>query len=249
MQACELLMIRRSIVISVIVLYNDEFLNSLNFTLWSRSVRYFSGESMSTSFELTAQLRTDLGKGASRRLRHAGHVPAIMYGAGKDPIALTFSHNELQRNLANEAFYSHILTINIDGQASEKAVLKDLQRHPSRPILMHMDLLRVSETDEITIHVPLHFINEDSCAGVKTGGGIVSHLMVELEIRCLPKDLPEFIAVDIAPMQIGDIVHLSELNLPNGVHIPSLVHGDQAVVSLHLPRGGEETTGEATPES
>jgi large subunit ribosomal protein L25 len=185
---------------------------------------------MSTSFELTSQLRTDLGKGASRRLRHAGHVPAIMYGAGKDPVALTFSHNELQRNLANEAFYSHILTIHVDGQADEKAVLKDLQRHPSRPIIMHMDLLRVSETEEITIHVPLHFLNQD-----------ISHLMVEVEVRCLPKNLPEFISVDLATAQLGDIIHLSELNLPEGVHIPSLVHGDQPVASVHLPRGGEET--------
>jgi large subunit ribosomal protein L25 len=200
---------------------------------------------MSTSFELTSQLRTDLGKGASRRLRHAGHVPAIMYGAGKDPIALTFSHNELQRNLANEAFYSHILTIHIDGQADEKAVLKDLQRHPSRPIIMHMDLLRVSETEEITIHVPLHFINQDICVGVKTGGGIISHLMVELEVRCLPKDLPEFISIDLATAQIGDIIHLSDLKLPEGVHIPSLTHGDQPVASVHLPRGGEEA--ETTP--
>jgi large subunit ribosomal protein L25 len=196
---------------------------------------------MSTSFELTSQLRTDLGKGASRRLRHAGHVPAIMYGAGKDPVALTFSHNELQRNLANEAFYSHILTIHVDGQADEKAVLKDLQRHPSRPIIMHMDLLRVSETEEITIHVPLHFLNQDICVGAKTGGGIISHLMVEVEVRCLPKNLPEFISVDLATAQLGDIIHLSELNLPEGVHIPSLVHGDQPVASVHLPRGGEET--------
>lgn len=195
---------------------------------------------MSTSFELTAQLRTDLGKGASRRLRHAAQVPAIMYGAGKEPIALTFSHNELQRNLENEAFYSHILTIHIDGQADEKAVLKDLQRHPSRPIIMHMDLLRVSETAEITIHVPLHFTNQDACVGVKTGGGVISHLMVEVEVRCLPKDLPEFIEVDMAAAQVGDIVHLSELKLPEGVHIPSLIHGDQPVVSVHLPRGGEE---------
>lgn len=195
---------------------------------------------MSTSFELTAQLRKDLGKGASRRLRHAAQVPAIMYGAGKEPIALTFSHNELQRNLENEAFYSHILTIHIDGQADEKAVLKDLQRHPSRPIIMHMDLLRVSETEEITIHVPLHFINQDVCVGVKTGGGVISHLTVEIEVRCLPKDLPEFIEVDMAAAQVGDIIHLSELKLPEGVHIPSLIHGDQAVVSVHLPRGGEE---------
>jgi len=204
---------------------------------------------MSTSFELTSQLRTDLGKGASRRLRHAGHVPAIMYGAGKDPVALTFSHNELQRNLANEAFYSHILTIHIDGQTDEKAVLKDLQRHPSRPIIMHMDLLRVSETEEITIHVPLHFVNQDICVGVKTGGGIISHLMVEVEIRCLPKDLPEFISIDLATAQLGDIIHLYDLKLPEGVHIPSLTHGDQPVASVHSPRGGEEAETNAVAES
>jgi len=112
-----------------------------------------------------------------------------------------------------------------------------------------MDLLRVSETEEITIHVPLHFVNQDICVGVKTGGGIISHLMVEVEIRCLPKDLPEFISIDLATAQLGDIIHLSDLKLPEGVHIPSLTHGDQPVASVHSPRGGEEAETNAVAES
>jgi large subunit ribosomal protein L25 len=191
------------------------------------------------NFEINAKVRTDIGKGASRRMRHAGIIPAIIYGAGKDPVSLSLSHNEINNNLSNESFYSHILTVNIDGK-SEKAVLKDLQRHPYKPSILHLDLQRVSDTEKLSLRVPLHFINEDNCVGVKQDGGKISHQMTEVEISCLPKDLPEFIEVDLANVKAGEIVHLSSLTLPENVELVSLAHGDLPVASVNLPRGTQE---------
>jgi large subunit ribosomal protein L25 len=191
------------------------------------------------NFEINATVRTDIGKGASRRMRHAGLIPAIIYGAGKDPVSLSLFHNEIAKNLIHESFYSHILTVNIDGK-SEKAVLKDLQRHPYKPSILHLDLQRVSDTDKISLRVPLHFINEDNCVGVKQGGGKISHQMTEVEISCLPKDLPEFIEVDLVNVKAGEIVHLSSLTLPENVELVSLTHGDLPVASVNLPRGVQE---------
>jgi len=203
---------------------------------------------MAISFELTAESRTDTGKGASRRLRHAGKVPAIIYGAGKDPQALTLSHNEVLRNLEHEAFYSHILSIKIDGSET-RAILRDLQRHPSRPVILHMDLQRISETEKLKTHAPLHFIGEDVAPGVKEGG-LVSHDLTEVSIECLPKDLPEFIEVDISALDIGDSIHLSGLTVPEGVTLIELARGeghDQSVVSIHVKRVVEEI--EEAPEA
>jgi large subunit ribosomal protein L25 len=191
------------------------------------------------NFEINAELRTDIGKGASRRLRHAGLIPAIIYGAGKDPVSLTLSHNEIVKSLNHESFYSNILTVNIDGK-SEKAVLKDLQRHPYKPSILHLDLQRISETEKIHLRVPLHFINEDNCVGVKQGGGKISRQMAEVEISCLPKDLPEFIEVDLANVNAGEIVHLSDLVVPEGVELAALAHGDLPVVSVNVARGGKQ---------
>jgi len=188
------------------------------------------------TFEIKAQRRTDVGKGASRRLRHAGYIPAIIYGGDKAPVSLTLSHNDLLKQLELEGFYSHILTVNIEGEV-EKVVLKDLQRHPYRPAVMHLDLQRVSETQKLHMRVPLHFLNENQCVGVKQGGGVVSHHMTEVEISCLPKDLPEFIDVDLVNIKLNEIVHLSDLVLPEAVE---LLHGSEhnlAVVSVHLARG------------
>jgi len=204
------------------------------------------------NFELNAQRRTDLGKGASRRLRHAGYVPAIIYGAGKKPISLTLSHNELLKNLEHEAFYSRILTVNIDGQP-EEVVLKDLQRHPYRPLITHLDLQRVNETEKLHMHIPLHFIHEEKCVGVKQDGGLVSHHAAEVEIRCLPKNLPEFIEVDLQNVLLNQILHLSDLVLPEGVEFAKYAAVDVPVVSVHLARGTladeeeEEKEAEATP--
>jgi large subunit ribosomal protein L25 len=205
---------------------------------------------MAISFELNAEPRTDTGKGASRRLRHAGKIPAIMYGGNKDPEALTLNHNEVIRNLEHEAFYSHILTIKIGGSET-RAVLRDLQRHPSKPFIQHMDLQRVSETEKIRMHVPLHFLGEEVAPGVKAGG-MVSHEIIEVEVECLPKDLPEYIEVDISGMGVGDSLHLSDLAIPRGVDLLELARGeghDLGVVSIHAKRGTEEVEEEAAPEA
>lgn len=200
------------------------------------------------NFEINAKLRTDIGKGASRRLRHAGLIPAIIYGAGKDPVSLTLSHNEIVKSLNHESFYSNILTVNIDGK-SEKAVLKDLQRHPYKPSILHLDLQRVSETEKLTLRVPLHFINEDNCVGVKQGGGKISRQMAEVEISCLPKDLPEFIEVDLENVKAGEILHLSDLVVPENVELVALAHRDLPVVSVNVARGTkQETTEEENKE-
>jgi len=193
-----------------------------------------------TDFVLNAEKRDEQGKGASRRLRRAGMVPAIIYGAGKEPATISLNHNEVIRQLENEAFYSHILTLKIGG-TEEQAILRDMQRHPSKPYVTHMDFQRVSATDKIRVLVPVHFINEDTCVGVKQGGGVLNHLMTEVEVQCLPKDLPEFIEVDVAGLNVGDTIHLSNLKLGKGVEIVELLHGDEhdnAVVACHKGHGG-----------
>ena len=204
---------------------------------------------MKNLFEVQAELRTDLGKGASRRLRHAGRVPAIVYGSDEAPTSVTVEHNKFLRHLAEDAFYSHILTLNVDGK-KQQVVLKDLQRHPASDVkIMHADFLRVSANHALTMNVPLHFNGEDVAPGVKSGG-LIAHLMSEVEISCLPKDLPESIDVDVAGLDMDETIHLSELVLPAGVTLTALSHSqdeeleegerssyDQAVVSIHAPRG------------
>jgi large subunit ribosomal protein L25 len=192
-------------------------------------------------FEINAEKRAVQGKGASRRLRHAGKAPGIVYGGGKAPQAITVSNNEMLLHLDNEAFYSHILTLKVDG-APERVVLKDLQRHPYRPVITHVDLLRVDENKKLTMRVPLHFLNESTAPGVKTDAGVISHLMTDIEISCLPKNLPEYIAVDLGAMNLGDTIHVGDLKLPEGVE----AQGDteQGVVSCHQPRVAVE---EAAP--
>ena len=196
---------------------------------------------MAISFELNAEPRTDTGKGASRRLRHTGKIPAIMYGGNKDPESLTLDHNEVIRNLEHEAFYSHILTVKVGGSET-RAVLRDLQRHPSKPFVQHMDLQRVSESEKLRMHVPLHFSGEDVAPGVKAGG-MVSHEIIEVEVECLPKDLPEYIEVDISGMDVGESLHLSDLKMPEGAVLLELARGeghDLGVVSIHTKRGTTE---------
>ncbi|MGD8619941.1 MAG: 50S ribosomal protein L25/general stress protein Ctc [Gammaproteobacteria bacterium] len=206
---------------------------------------------MAISFELNAESRTDTGKGASRRLRQAGKVPAIIYGGNKDPEALTLSHNELLRNLEHEAFYSHVLTIKTGGGMTS-AILRDLQRHPSKPLILHVDLQRVSAGEKLKTQVPLHIIGEDTSIGVKAGG-LVSHEQTEVEVECLPKDLPEFIDVDISGLAVGETLHLSDLQVPEGVTLLELERGedhDLNVVSIHVKRsGGEEEEAEGGEEA
>jgi large subunit ribosomal protein L25 len=192
---------------------------------------------MAISFELNAEPRSDMGKGASRRLRRAGKVPAILYGGDKDPEALTLSQNEVLRNLEHEAFYSHILTVK-SGAKEVQAILRDLQRHPSKTIIMHMDLQRVVATEKLWTNVPIHIIGEDVAPGVKAGG-LVSHDLTEVEVECYPKDLPEYIEVDISALEVGESIHLSGLKVPAGVTLTELERGedhDISVVTIHAKR-------------
>jgi len=201
-------------------------------------------------FDINASLRDVQGKGASRRLRRAGQVPGVVYGGGKDPVNIQFQHNDLYLHTQHEAFYSHILNLVVDGD-SQRVILRDMQRHPFKPSISHIDFQRVNESEALTMNIPLHFINEEECVGVKTGGGIISHLMTELEISCLPKDLPEYIEVDVLELEIGSAIHLSDLKIPRGVEIAALMHGGddaQPVVSVHAPRVEVEIE-EGAPEA
>ncbi len=203
----------------------------------------------SEDFVIEAELRTDKGKGASRRLRHAEKVPGIVYGANAEPTQISTDHKKLMHHLENEAFYSHILTLDISGK-KEKVILKDLQRHPAKMAVLHMDLQRVDAKTKIRMLVPLHYINADACPGVKEGG-IVTHSSTEVEVHCLPADLPEFIEVDLAEIELNANVHLSDLVLSKGVELIELTHGaghDQSIASVHLPRGAHEEEDEAAVE-
>jgi large subunit ribosomal protein L25 len=198
---------------------------------------------MSVMFELKAEPRGDLGKGASRRLRRAGKVPAILYGGGQDPQPLVLTHLDVLNQLQNEAVYSHVLTLNL-GDRTESVVLRDLQRHPFKPTILHLDFLRVSADRKLRVHVPLHFVNEEISRGVKQQGGMVSRALIDIEIACLPRDLPEFIEVDIVNLGMGEALHLTQIPLPPGVELADkIVPGsdqDAIVVNIHHAHGGEE---------
>ncbi|NQY02120.1 MAG: 50S ribosomal protein L25/general stress protein Ctc [Halieaceae bacterium] len=203
---------------------------------------------MSDQFELTAELREDKGKGASRRLRRlADQVPAIIYGGKEDPKPLTLVRKDFEKALENEAFFSHVLSINVGGN-TEKAILKDLQRHPAKDVVMHADFLRVDDKVAIKVHVPIHFVNEDTCYGVKMEGGMVQHQVTDIEVSCLPADIPEYIEVDMAEVKSGEIVHLTDITLPEGVTSVALALGDDhdlAVASVIPPKGGSDADDEA----
>jgi large subunit ribosomal protein L25 len=204
---------------------------------------------MATSFVVTAEPRTVQGKGASRRLRRVGKVPAVLYGGKGDAEMLTVSQNEMMKHVSVEAFFSHILTLNVKG-AAQQVVLKDMQRHPVTNIVTHADFLRVLADVAIRMQVPLHFKGGDVAPGVKVGGGVVEHHLNQVEVECLPKDLPEFIEVDLSAMQINDAVHLSQLKVPAGVQLVDLRLGkDQSVAAVHMPRAvvEEVPVAEATP--
>ncbi|MDF1689314.1 MAG: 50S ribosomal protein L25/general stress protein Ctc [Cycloclasticus sp.] len=208
---------------------------------------------MSISFELAASIRKDLGKGATRRLRKQEMVPAVIYGAGKEPVSITLGHNQLMHSTDNEAFFSHILSIDVDGK-KEKVIIKALQRHPAKSILMHADFMRVSMTEKLKVHVPLHFIGADEAPGAKQGG-VVTHDLVDIEIQCLPGDLPEYIEVDVSALEIGDSLHLSDIKLAKGMEIVALGQGDDhdlQVVAIQANRAaavdGEEEVAEEKSE-
>lgn len=203
-------------------------------------------------FKLIATSREVSGKGASRRLRREqGLLPAIVYGGDSAPANITLIHKDLMKHLESEAFYSHIITLEIDGTA-QSVILKDLQRHPAKPVVLHADFLRVSADSAITVSVPLHFLNENSCKGVKVGGGIVNHTMTQLEISCLPGKLPEFLEVDLIDLEIGATLHISDIKLPEGVSSVALSHGedhDLPVATVTKPRGMSDDAEEETEEA
>jgi|TARA_B100001059_G_scaffold182831_1_gene184079 large subunit ribosomal protein L25 len=187
---------------------------------------------MSDEFNLIAEMRDDRGKGASRRLRHQGKVPAIIYGAGREPRALMFDHNKVLRELENASFYSSILTIKV-GDKSRAAIVKDIQRHPSKKQILHIDLQRIVEDEKIRMQIPIHYLGEEEAIGVKIGGGSVSRLMTEIEVSCFPKDLPEFLEVDISELELDQMLYVSSISLPKGVEVSEiLLEQDQAIVSI-----------------
>ncbi|MCK5814233.1 MAG: 50S ribosomal protein L25/general stress protein Ctc [Cocleimonas sp.] len=209
---------------------------------------------MANDFSLTATARTDLGKGASRRLRHAELIPAIVYGGDSEPATITLKANEMTRNLMEEAFYASLIKLDIEG-TEETVILRDLHRHPYKMIIMHADFQRVDENKDITVTVPLHFVNEEASKGVKAGG-MVSHIMTEVEIFCLPKNIPEFVEVDVADIDLHSSIHLSDLVFPEGVQSTMLYVAEGAeeseyaslpVVSIIETRGGPSADEDETP--
>lgn len=208
---------------------------------------------MANLFNLTVASRNDFGKAAIRRSRRLEDtVPAIIYGGNEAPTPISLSHNLVIRALENEAFFSNILTLNIDGKKEQKVIVKDLQRHPGRPRILHMDFLRVDANVKLTMSVPLHFLNAEKAPGVLEGG-VVNHNMSELEIRCLPADLPEYIEIDLANLGLDEIIHLTQVKVPKNVEIMLLAHGDDqahdhAVASIHMPRVSEEPEEEIQAE-
>lgn len=201
---------------------------------------------MAVSFELDMQARPQLGTAASRRMRRlAGRVPAVLYGGNEPALTLSVDHSVLTRILQNDAFYSSILNIRV-GDKVYQAVLKDLHRDPVKPKILHLDLLRINETSEITISVPLHFEGGHIAPGVKQGGGMVSYQLTSAEVHCLPKYLPEAIVVDISKLGLNAPVTLSQLKLPEGV---SLAKGsDRVVVTILAPRGGSTSAAATSSE-
>ena len=207
-----------------------------------------------SDFEITATSRADLGKGASRRLRRlTGQVPAVVYGGKSEPQSISLMHKDIMHSLENEAFYSHIIKLTVDGK-SQDVILKDVQRHPAKPVLLHLDFQRVSKDQKLTTRVPLHFLNEETCKGVKVQGGQIAHNMSDLEISCLPADLPEYIEVDMANLEMDQTLHISDLTLPKGVESIALMHGedhDLPVCSIHKPKAAvieDDVAAEAEPE-
>jgi large subunit ribosomal protein L25 len=188
--------------------------------------------------EFNASLRTVQGTGASRRLRRDGKVPAIVYGAGQDVAVIELDHNEIFHALRRETFHASILSMNL-GSSKEQVVLRDYQMHPFRQLVLHVDFQRVDQNQKMHIKVPLHFINADIAPGVKLSGSTVNHVMTEADVNCLPKDLPEFIEVDLSNLAAGHSIHMSEIKLPEGVEFVMLAHGDDvAVATIPTPRGG-----------
>ena len=195
---------------------------------------------MSTGFELEVEARDQLGKGENRRLRRRGKVPAILYGGGQEPQAIMLEHVRLQRQMENQAFYTSILTLKLEGE-SQAVVIKDVQRHPFKRQVLHLDFQRILEDAKITLNVPIHFIGEELAYGVREQGGEITRLVTDVELSCLPKDLPEFLELDVSAMELNQLLHLSDVVVPEGVELTALAHDhDPAVISINPPRREEE---------
>ncbi len=211
---------------------------------------------MAQKVDLVAEFREDTGKGASRRLRRAGKVPAIVYGAGRPPRAVIFDRDVLMHQMENEAFFSSVLNVRV-GKNTRQCILKDVQMHPARRLALHLDLQRIVEDEAIRMMVPIHFLNEDVAIGVKTSGGTVSHMITEIEVTCLPADLPEYLDIDIAELELDETLYLADLKLPEGVAVPELTEDNNpGVVSIHIVKAapieedleGEVAEGEEAAE-
>jgi large subunit ribosomal protein L25 len=205
------------------------------------------------AFELSAEPREGAGRAPSRRLRRAGRVPAIVYGGGEQPSAISLDHNKLVHQMDHEAFYTSILTLKV-GKQDQAVVVKAVHRHPAKPEILHLDFQRIVADEEITLHVPIHFVGETAAVGVKEQGGVIEHLLTDVEITCLPKNLPEFLELDVSKLELNGILHLSDIPLPEGVTSTSLEHGlDNPVVAINPPRREEVEEAEegeaAAPEA
>ena len=197
------------------------------------------------SIEINAVKRDVKGTGASRRTRRAGNVPGVVYGGSKAAVNLEMNHKELFLQFRHEAFHASILSLILDGK-KEDVLLRDFQMHPVRNTIQHIDFQRVSASEKVHVKIPFHFLHEDTAPGVKVGGGIVAHILTEAEVSCLPKDLPEFIDVDVSALELGDSVHLSQISLPKGVEFVALTHdNDAAVAAIAKTRGGISEKDEA----
>lgn len=199
-------------------------------------------------FELHVQPRQEVGKSASRRLRREGMVPAVIYGRNETPEQVAIDHNALMRRIEHEAFFSHILTVHVDGKKQgTRVILKELHRHPYKRKVLHLDLQRVSETEALHTSVPLHFLGEEDAPGAKQGG-VFQRQLVQVEVSCLPKNLPEYIEADVSHFEIGDTLHLSDLKLPEGVELHNFDPEDEdqnwAIITLTMPRVAEEEVAE-----
>lgn len=201
------------------------------------------------NFEFNADTRSAKGTKAARGFRRQQIVPAVVYGAGLEPEKISLSHQAVWRALENEAFYSHILTLKISGK-NEQVILKDMHRHPFKSQIMHMDFMRIKANEELTMHVPFHLVGEDKSPGIKEGG-VLSKLVNDLAIRCLPKDLPEFIELSVANLNIGESLHMSDIKLPNGVSFVTSIdeEHDQPVASIHVSRVSSEEIEEGAPQA
>ncbi len=189
-------------------------------------------------FELKGEARSDLGRGGSRRLRRSGRVPAIVYGGGKEPVTVSLGHNELLHEMDRDGFHTSILTLKL-GKASQSVVVKAVQRHPSRPQILHLDFQRIVADQAITLNVPINFVGEEEAAGIKEGG-VVQRILTDIEISCLPRHLPEYLEIDISALEMNQLLHLSDIVLPEGVTCTALEHGqDQPVVGITTPRREE----------